>query len=146
MKKKAFSLASKYGFESENITEIKNFFSKRLIHELKTGQNICNLKFLDNTMQRLKKIELLDYHALIAKRQRDSYNFWIKNFSKDTLFIELDFKMKIKIGMGPQQCSQEFYNQKSRFCLGNYYLNFFYILAILSSFTYDRLFQKYSSV
>ena len=86
---------------------------------MKTGKNVANLEFLDKAIKRINKIELLDYHATIAQRQRESYNYWIKNFHDDTVFIELDFKMKIKIGMGPEQVSQEFYNQKSRYCLGN---------------------------
>lgn len=121
MKKKALALASLYGCESEKISDIKAFFRKRLVHELKTGQNLSYLKIIDNALQRLNKIELLDYHSSIAKRQRESYNYWSKNFPEDAIFIDLDFKMKIKIGMGPEQCSQEFYNQKARFCLGKKY-------------------------
>ncbi len=117
MKKKAFAVATIYGCNGE-IVQIKEFFRKRLSWELKAGQNINNLKFLDSTLARLNKIELLDYHASIAKRQRESYNNLKENFSDDVIFIELDFKMKIKIGMGPEQYSQEFYNQKTRYCLG----------------------------
>lgn len=91
----------------------------RLSRELKTGQNLNHLKFLDSTLARLDKIEILEYHASIAKRQRESYNYLKENFTDDVIFIELDFKMKIKIGMGPEQYSQEFYNQKTRYCLGN---------------------------
>ena len=41
-----------------------------------------------------------------------------ENLPDDVLFIELDWKQKIKIGMSPRQVSREFYNQQSRTILG----------------------------
>jgi hypothetical protein len=121
LKKKALSVASLHGCNLRTFSEIKLFFQKKLLNELKTSQNINHIRYLDQTVKRLSKIELLDYHHSIAQRQRESYKYLIENFSEETLFIELDFKMKIKFGMGPEQTSQEFYQQKSRFCLGNYH-------------------------
>ena len=36
----------------------------------------------------------------------------------DYLFIEIDWKQKIKIGMSPRQVSREFYSQQQRTVLG----------------------------
>ncbi len=40
------------------------------------------------------------------------------SFSKDALFIELDYKQKVNIGLSPRQPSEEYYNQKQRSILG----------------------------
>ena len=79
-------------------------------------------------MHKLNKIELLDYHFSIAKRQRESYNFLKNNLTEDSIFLEFDFKEKIKIGLSPEQVSQEFYNLKTRFVLGMF-IQYFYILS-----------------
>ena len=41
-----------------------------------------------------------------------------KDLPEDYLFIELDFKQKILIGMSPRQINREFYNQQQRSVLG----------------------------
>jgi hypothetical protein len=66
----------------------------------------------------LKKINLLDWHRSIATRQRASYNTMKSNFPKDSIFIELDYKQKVNIGLSPRQPSEEYYNQKQRSILG----------------------------
>ena len=68
--------------------------------------------------QNLLKIEILDWHYLVANRQRQSYNSMKQNLPSDVLFIELDWKEKLVIGMSPRQISEEFYNQKQRTLLG----------------------------
>jgi hypothetical protein len=41
-----------------------------------------------------------------------------QNLTFDYLFIEIDWKQKISIGMSPRQISREFYNQQYRTILG----------------------------
>lgn len=69
-------------------------------------------------MDNLVNLETLEYHRLIAEKQRSSYKHMKENVSKDTLFIELDYKEKLKIGLSPVQISKEFYAQKQRTLLG----------------------------
>jgi len=85
---------------------------------------------LDSIVKRLKKIELLEFHYSIAQRQKHSYVSLLENIPEETLVFDFDFKMKIKIGMSPEQISYEFYQQKSRFVLGN--ISFLYFLSVLS--------------
>lgn len=76
----------------------------------------------------LDKIKLffliLDYQAIlfhkkISEIQRNVYNdHKTVNFLKDKILIEMDFKQKIVVGMGPRQKSYEYYNQITRSCLG----------------------------
>lgn len=35
--------------------------------------------------------------------------------------IELDFKQRIKIGMGPRQVASQYFNQKEILCLGRFF-------------------------
>ena len=106
-----------HGCKSNRFDEIRVFFEKYIL-DLRLADQLSEIKLINSIRNRLDEIDLLDYHSLIAKRQRESYNYLKENFSDDVIFIELDFKMKIKIGMGPEQYSQEFYNQKTRYCLG----------------------------
>ena len=69
-------------------------------------------------MKRLRKLELLEFHFSIAQRQRQCYLSLKENVDEETLFIDFDFKMKIKIGLSPEQVSYEFFKQQSRFVLG----------------------------
>jgi len=118
-----------YGCTSDNFTDIKSFFDQFYIQFLKKNTHSINqLKKLNNLMHKLNKIELLDYHFSIAKRQRESYNFLKNNLTEDSIFLEFDFKEKIKIGLSPEQVSQEFYNLKTRFVLGMF-IQYFYILS-----------------
>lgn len=54
---------------------------------------------LRNFLDTFKNIESIDFHLSIAKRQRDSYNFMRENLEKDYIFIEMDWKQKITIGL-----------------------------------------------
>ena len=107
------------GFEGSDTSEMLSFFEKKLIIHLSGKNNENNeSKNLNAIVTRLQKIELLEFHRSIALRQRQSYIKFRENFQDDTLFIEFDFKMKIQIGMSPEQVSYEFYNLKSRYVLG----------------------------
>lgn len=71
-----------------------------------------------SVMESLDDLETLEYHRSIAEKQRSSYKTMKDNLAKDTLFIELDYKEKLKIGLSPVQISKEFYSQKQRSLLG----------------------------
>lgn len=50
-------------------------------------------------MNLCSKIESIDFHYSIAKRQRDAYNLMKNDLEEDYLLIEMDWKQKILIGM-----------------------------------------------
>jgi hypothetical protein len=103
-----------------------SFFEKQLITQLSlkdNGNHNSKINFLNCIVSRLQKIDLLEFHRSIALRQRQSYIKVRENIPDDTLFLDFDFKMKIKIGMSPEQASYEFYNLKTRFVLGKKFLN-----------------------
>ena len=60
LKKKTLAIANQNGCKNLNFSEIKKFFQKKLICELETGQSFNHLRFFENVMRRLNKIELLD--------------------------------------------------------------------------------------
>ena len=132
MKRQISSIFSKYGFLSGDLSEFKQFLSKRLIELLKNESNDeSEIKEINSLISKIKKVELLDFHHSISKRQRESYNFLRTNIPNDTIFIEFDFKEKIKIGMSPEQISQEYFNMKSRYVLGEF-LEFTYLFLRLN--------------
>jgi hypothetical protein len=57
-----------------------------------------------------------------VKTQRITYNNQHKNSDliRGKIFIVIDFKQKILIGMSPRQVNDEYYNQKQRSCLGGF--------------------------
>ena len=98
-----------------------SFFEKKLIGHLSeniNGKYSSKTNYLNSIVSRLQRIELLEFHRSIAERQRQSYNKLRENFQDDTLFLDFDFKMKIQIGMSPEQVSYEFDNLKTRYVLG----------------------------
>jgi len=105
-----------------NITDftlMRSWLDKHVIELLKSGFDENEIIKANNLIEKLKKVELLDFHKSIAQRQRDSYNYLRANVPEDTLFIEFDFKEKVKVGLSPEQISQEFFNLKTRYVLGN---------------------------
>ncbi len=114
-------MAKQYGCLFSDLNEIKLFFDDLFINLLKSNSKSDQINDVKKILERLKKIELLDFHYNISRRQRDSYNRLKQNVPDDTVFLELDFKERIKIGLSPEQISQEFYRLKSRYVLGNMY-------------------------
>ena len=107
MKKSIRLIALRNKLKTADLDQIKKQLSRILVHE----------EYL-SFQQNLLKIEILDWHYLVANRQRQSYNSMKQNLPSDVLFIELDWKEKLVIGMSPRQISEEFYNQKQRTLLG----------------------------
>ena len=66
----------------------------------------------------LSVIDDCDYHKSIADKQRRSYNNSKLILDENSVFIELDWKQKVLIGMGPRQVSSEFREQQQRTLLG----------------------------
>ena len=66
----------------------------------------------------MENIENLDWHYTMAKRQRNSYVEMKANVPDGYLFIELDYKQKLTIGLSPRQPTEEYYNQRQRTFLG----------------------------
>lgn len=70
------------------------------------------------------------FHKNTAKAQRAAYKSHMSpEFLQNKILIELDFKQKIKIGLGPRQVSSEYYEQQERSCLG---ICFFFARFLIS--------------
>ena len=69
------------------------------------------LLLIKSTIDKIKDLESFEFHKSIAKRQRICYNKFRKDPSllKDKLLIELDYKSKTRLGVGPRQENQKFY-------------------------------------
>lgn len=124
MKKKALAISKQHGFESSSVNDIRLFFEKKMTLELVNTSRSHKLAELDTIVKRLRKLELLEFHYSIAQRQRKCYLNFKDNIDEETLFIDFDFKMKIKIGMSPEQVSYEFFKQQTRFVLGRFLITF----------------------
>ncbi len=96
----------------------------------------------------LNKIKLLDYHYSIATLQRRSYVELKNNIKDDQIFIEIDFKQKIRIGMSPRQINSEYFKQQLRFVLGIglYYKKYSKIESLNVNILSDNLGQTGFSV
>ena len=73
------------------------------------------------TILKINDLRSIEFHKSIASRQRKSYNFLRDdpNLLQGKIMIELDYKSKIRLGIGPRQPNQEFYlSQKKVSCLG----------------------------
>jgi hypothetical protein len=73
-------------------------------------------------IEKLRNYEAVIEHKKLASEQRNSYNAQRKNkeFLRNKVFIDLDFKQKIIIGLSPIQVNSEYYNLANRTCLGNF--------------------------
>ena len=63
------------------------------------------------------------FHRNIAKAQREAYKRDRTNTEllRNKIMIEVDFKQKIIIGLGPRQINTDYYDNRNRLrtCLGN---------------------------
>ena len=108
---------------------INHFFQKGLYLKkaLDESQDLLLKEILSSYYTKCKELcenlynyEAILFHKNIAHHQRMAYSNSRKNIEKirTELLIELDFKQKFVIGMSPRQASSEYYEQKSRSCLG----------------------------
>ena len=118
IKKQALKECKNYGLQDNKFVDFRLELEKKIISLLNENKSAVDINHIENLVQKLKKIELLDFHYSIAKRQRERFNYLKHNVPEDSIFIVFDFKEKVKIGLSPEQMSQEFYNLKSRFVLG----------------------------
>lgn len=74
---------------------------------------------IKKVLENLEDYEAIVFHKSVAKAQRAAYKEHLTvDGLRNKVMIEIDFKQKIKIGMGPRQVSSEYYNQQERSCLG----------------------------
>ncbi|CAF0988080.1 unnamed protein product [Brachionus calyciflorus] len=109
-KREVLGYAIKNGYDQ---AEERDFnLIAQYLSTLEENDEIQEIKTLINN------INDLDFHKVIATRQRSAYNFMKSNLEDDYILIEIDWKQKILIGMSPRQTSSEYREQKSRTCLG----------------------------
>lgn len=81
-------------------------------------------------MYELKDYKEVIFHKETADRQRRSYNEMRtdEELLKKNILIDIDFKEKIIIGMGPNQRNKDFYNYQKRSLLGifKFTINYFF--------------------
>jgi hypothetical protein len=65
-------------------------------------------------------LDIIQFHKNVAQRQREAYNKMKQDAAllKNHLFIDIDFKQKVPIGVGPRQRSHEFFERTSRSLIG----------------------------
>jgi hypothetical protein len=75
---------------------------------------------IESAIADLINCEAVREHKINSQAQRDTYNFQRKDkdFLKNKILIDLDFKQKIVIGLSPIQVNSEYYNLDNRTCLG----------------------------
>ncbi|RNA44352.1 hypothetical protein BpHYR1_010334 [Brachionus plicatilis] len=119
LKKKLYKFALENGYEGvEDFLLIKEFLTIN-----KSRNDLTEL------MNMFTKIESINLHFEISKRQSEAYNSMCLNLDEDNIFIEMDWKQKIMVGLylvfrlSPRQPSNEYRNQLSRtvFGFGVYY-------------------------
>jgi hypothetical protein len=78
------------------------------------------LNRIDSFIVIMQNVEAVTEHKKIASAQREAYNAQRsdKEFLRNKIFIDLDFKQKIIIGLSPIQANSEFYSLENRTCLG----------------------------
>jgi hypothetical protein len=72
----------------------------------------------NNIIDKLNDLQTVEFHQETVSRQRKCYNNDKKIIDDDTILIQMDYKQKIVIGMGPKSQSHEYYEQKQISILG----------------------------
>jgi len=95
-------------------------FEEFLENKRKEPQTAATFDKISLSIEQLINCEAICEHKLNATYQRDAYNFQRKNkdFLRNKVLIDLDFKQKIIIGLSPVQVNSEFYNLENRTLLG----------------------------
>ena len=65
-----------------------------------------------------KRIKFFKDHKELNQDQKTYYRQKIQNLEQDECIVVMDFKQNFKIGGGPVEMSQSFYNKSSISCLG----------------------------
>ena len=84
------------------------------------AQTSSLLEKINMSIEQLVNCEAIIQHKLNSSLQREAYKFQRKSkeFLKNKVFIDLDFKQKIIIGLSPIQVNSEYYNLENRTLLG----------------------------
>jgi hypothetical protein len=86
-------------------------------------------KLLNSNLRKSKELESIEYHKLVASKQRKAYNAQRTDaeFLNGKILIDLDYKQKIILGKGPRVPNADFFqaNKKKLSFLGFgvYYVN-----------------------
>ena len=72
----------------------------------------------NNIIDNLNDFQTVEFHQMTVTRQRQCYNNDRKTIADDTILIQMDYKQKIVIEMGPRSQSHEYYEQKQISILG----------------------------
>ena len=80
-------------------------------------------KWLEEVKSEVAYYDSILFHKNIAKAQREAYNRDRTDIEllRNKILIEVDFKQKIVIGIGPRQINADYYESRNRLrtCLGN---------------------------
>ena len=87
-----------YGCKSIRFDEIRVFFEQYILN-LRLADQLNEIKLINSIRNRLDEIDLLDYHSLIAKRQRESYNHMKEKLPDGCILIEIDFNLLRGLGL-----------------------------------------------
>jgi hypothetical protein len=72
---------------------------------------------IEETISKIHKSQAIDYHKMVAKRQRDACNK-MRNDAKyiaENLIIEIDFKQKVILSKSPKERSTDYYQQQQSY-------------------------------
>ena len=114
-------------FEFEDLSIDSESFDSQALHSFFNAKYTENNEEIAIIIARIDEFQEIEFHQSVAKRQRNCYNADLvnKELLKSSIIIDMDFKQKIVIGMGPQQVSSDYYDQQQRalFGFGIYYLD-----------------------
>ena len=115
---------NRYDFKQEYKAEnLFNYFNQML----NRINNDSSLK-IRGILDKINDLKSIEFHKEIARRQREIYNKTREkpSYLKGNILIELDYKSKIRLGVGPRQLNKEYFlSTKKVSCLGFgvYYVN-----------------------
>lgn len=97
------------------------------------------LKDVNTAIENVDCYDAIEFHKNVARCQRIAYNEHRKNADvlRGKIMIEVDFKQKIVIGLGPRQVNSEYYEQQQRSCLSDLKM-IIKAIAIIKS-RYDKI-------
>jgi hypothetical protein len=152
LKSKLGNIIKEIGFhvgEQLNLHDLKTFIFNAAVR-VKSSMNAntndeiqIELNKLYNShkssLELINDYEQIIFHQNVSKIQRLCYTNTLKSIETLTgkIFIELDYKQRMRIGMSPRQVGQEYYNQIMRSCLGEKYKNkLFFVNMRLTNYNY----------
>jgi hypothetical protein len=139
----AIKLQDYPNYKSKSVIDVPDlikFFKKEYNEMNRHSTETEKIQELTSIISQLKDLEAMFIHKKVAKSQRAAYQFQrnSKEFLKDKILIDVDYKQKIVVGKGPRQVNADYYKQAGaqRTCLGfflnkNILNNFFVIITLI---------------